>query len=203
MPRACAALLVRLSSLILCTERFFLRRRPLYSALAAALRESLLSVSMHALSAAHFGAPVARRRSSRRATQPCRAAAPADYRPVPFPKDYRQMVAQTQDALLAAKADGVLLQEVQFPTGGLSSVAGDQEGNAENNVCVGYLRQIVDAYKRDGSQGRVRVLFPVRFSHALPGGVYARAPDAPSAGPHGAGPGLRRRGRLQRRRACA
>ncbi len=129
---------------------------------------------MHALSSSPsapraLAARTARPRAQRRASLAASAAAGAsraDYRPVPFPKSYKEMVAQAQDALLAAKADGLLLQEIQFPSGGLDSVAGDQEGNVENNLTVRYLRQIADAFKRDGSQAHVRVFFPVKSTCA-------------------------------------
>ena len=47
---------------------------------------------------------------------------------MPFPRTYAELAQQCGDALAAARADGILLQEVQFPPGGLASTPGDVEG---------------------------------------------------------------------------
>lgn len=94
-----------------------------------------------------------------------------------FPRDYNELIQQCKDSLLAAHADGVMLQEVQFPVAGLDSVSGDQEGNAETNRTVLYLRELLDAYKRDGSQAATRVFFPDTVELALARGGAAASSD--------------------------
>ena len=110
------------------------------------------------------------------------AAARPDYRPVSFPRDYAELVRQCADSLVAAQADGVLLQEVQLPVAGLDSVSGDVEGNVETNITVRYLRQLLDAaFKRDGSQANTRVFFPDKLELALArGGAGATSDGVPA-----------------------
>jgi len=70
------------------------------------------------------------------------------------------MVVQAQRALKAAIADDHLLIEVEFPPGGLETVAGDEEGNAELNATSLYMRQICRTFESDGSAKTTRVFFP-------------------------------------------
>ena len=78
----------------------------------------------------------------------------------PFPKDYDQLIAQCQKSLQRALDDDVPLMEIQFPPGGLDSVAGDVEGNTENNLTTLYLRGICAQFERNKTARTTRVFFP-------------------------------------------
>jgi len=76
-------------------------------------------------------------------------------------------VQQCQGAITAALADGVLLQEVQFPPAGLESVPGDAEGNFESNQVLKHLRNIARLWQTADMQERLRVFFPDESELAL------------------------------------
>lgn len=78
----------------------------------------------------------------------------------PFPSSYESLVNQAQRAVKAAIDDGHLLVEVEFPPGGLETVAGDEEGNNELNATARYLRAICRIFEREGKAESTRVYFP-------------------------------------------
>lgn len=122
-------------------------------------------------------APRLGRRAQRRARLTTQAVESRAGERVRFPRDYSELVRQVQNSLQLAHADGVLLQEVQFPVAGLAACAGDAEGNAETNITIKLLRQLLDAYKRDGTQERTRVFFPDTTELAVARGGAAATPD--------------------------
>jgi len=102
----------------------------------------------------------------------------------PFPTSYESLIVQAQRSIKSAIADKNLLVEVEFPPGGLASVAGDSEGNNELNATANYLRQICRAFETDGSAATTRVYFPdkTELQIATGGRAWAssdgaRAPD--------------------------
>ena len=68
------------------------------------------------------------------------------------------MISQAQTAVKAAIADGALLLEVEFPTAGLATVAGDAEGANEMTYSLGYLRQFCRMFQDRASH--TRIYFP-------------------------------------------
>lgn len=75
-----------------------------------------------------------------------------------FPTSYDSAVRQAQEATKAAVADGHKLIEVEIPSSGLTSVAGDGEGQNEMNLSMDYLRQYLNAWRDNAAN--VRVFFP-------------------------------------------
>jgi hypothetical protein len=65
-----------------------------------------------------------------------------------------------QGATTAAIADGRLLLEVDFPTAGLDSVAGDAEGQNEMTYSLEYLRRFLVLFQLSGTAATTRVFFP-------------------------------------------
>jgi len=77
---------------------------------------------------------------------------------VPFPSNYDQAIRQAQESVKAALADGNKLLEVEFPSTSLASVQGDGEGMNEMNASMGFLRQLLSAF-RDQAPG-IRIFWP-------------------------------------------
>jgi hypothetical protein len=102
--------------------------------------------------------PLLNRLSRRACRRPCPAYASAAP-PAPLPRTYRELYAQAKAALLAARTDGVVLQELHFPPCGLQSVAGDVEGNVENDTNVKHARELVSFLRGEDLQ-RARVWLP-------------------------------------------
>ena len=75
-----------------------------------------------------------------------------------FPRDYTQVISQAQAAVEAAIADGALLLEVEFPTAGLATVAGDAEGANEMTYSLGYLRKFCRMFQDRAAH--TRIYFP-------------------------------------------
>lgn len=75
-----------------------------------------------------------------------------------FPPDYPAAIQQMQGAVQAALADGATLLEIEFPTSGLASVAGDGEGANEMTNSLRYMRQFCRIFQDRAN--RVRIFFP-------------------------------------------
>ena len=108
---------------------------------------------------------------------------------MPLPRTYLELHTQARAALTAARRDGVLLQELQFPPCGLEGVAGDVEGNVENNANVRHTRELVSFLRGEELQ-RARVWMPdateLRLSRVGTSGTSDGVPAPDSAS--GAGP---------------
>ncbi|KAH9533136.1 hypothetical protein CY35_18G035400 [Sphagnum magellanicum] len=75
-----------------------------------------------------------------------------------FPRDYSDLVEQAKKATQAALKDGKLLLEVEFPTGGLDSVPGDEEGGIEMTTSMVLIREFCKIF---GDQApSTRIFFP-------------------------------------------
>jgi len=73
-----------------------------------------------------------------------------------LPRDYGDVNIQCKSALKAALEDGKMLMEVEFPPGGLLSIAGDMEGGDEMDLSAYYMRKIIRGF----ADAKSRVLFP-------------------------------------------
>lgn len=108
---------------------------------------------------------------------------------VQLPRTYLELHTQARAALSAARRDGVLLQEVHFPPCGLEGVAGDVEGNVENNANQRHTRELVSFLRGDELQ-RARVWMPdateLHLSRVGTSGTSDGVPAPDSAS--GAGP---------------
>eukprot|EP00746_Dinoflagellata_sp_MGD_P131700 gnl/MRDRNA2_/MRDRNA2_65471_c0_seq1.p1 gnl/MRDRNA2_/MRDRNA2_65471_c0~~gnl/MRDRNA2_/MRDRNA2_65471_c0_seq1.p1 ORF type:complete len:364 (+),score=46.01 gnl/MRDRNA2_/MRDRNA2_65471_c0_seq1:120-1094(+) len=60
-----------------------------------------------------------------------------------LPTSYPELICEVQAAVKRALANGDRLLEIDFPVGGLTKVAGDDEGMLENNLQAKYLRQFL------------------------------------------------------------
>lgn len=77
-----------------------------------------------------------------------------------LPRSYEDAISAAQAATRAAIADGVRLLEVEFPTAGLDSVAGDAEGQNEMTYSLEFLRRYLVVFQLQDSAGTTRVFFP-------------------------------------------
>lgn len=77
-----------------------------------------------------------------------------------LPRSYEQALAAAQQATKAAIKDGVRLLEVEFPTAGLDSVAGDAEGQNEMTYSLEFLRRYLVVFQLQDTAGSTRVFFP-------------------------------------------
>lgn len=83
-----------------------------------------------------------------------------------LPRSYEEALAAAQQATKAAIADSVRLLEVEFPTAGLDSVAGDAEGQNEMTYSLEFLRRFLVVFQLQDTAGSTRVFFPDK--QALP-----------------------------------
>lgn len=65
-----------------------------------------------------------------------------------------------QQATKAAIESGKNLLEVEFPTAGLDSVAGDAEGQNEMTYSLEFLRKFLVMFQLQGTASTTRVFFP-------------------------------------------
>ena len=77
-----------------------------------------------------------------------------------LPRSYEDAISAAQAATRAAVADGVRLLEVEFPTAGLDSVAGDAEGQNEMTYSLEFLRRYLVVFQLQDTAGTTRVFFP-------------------------------------------
>lgn len=84
-----------------------------------------------------------------------------------FPKDYDEAIQGTQAATKAAIADGKLLLEIEFPTAGLASVAGDAEGQNEMTYSLEFLRRFLVYFQVTDGAASTRVFFPDKQVRSL------------------------------------
>jgi Domain of unknown function (DUF1995) len=77
-----------------------------------------------------------------------------------FPANYDDALRDMQAATKAAIHDGKLLLEVEFPTSGLDSVAGDGEGQNEMTSSLEYLRRFLVMFQVGSGAATTRVFFP-------------------------------------------
>ncbi|KAH8934026.1 hypothetical protein BDL97_18G062200 [Sphagnum fallax] len=75
-----------------------------------------------------------------------------------FPRDYSDLVEQAKKATQAALKDGKLLLEVEFPTGGLDSVPGDEEGGIEMTTSMVLMREFCKIFGEQAPS--TRIFFP-------------------------------------------
>eukprot|EP00899_Mesostigma_viride_P006087 jgi/Mesvir1/1547/Mv14530-RA.1 len=79
---------------------------------------------------------------------------------VEFPKDYNEVISQAEAAVRAAISDGKLLLEIEFPTAGLNTTAGDGEGGNEMTTSMELLRRFCGVFVRMNMAKNTRVYFP-------------------------------------------
>lgn len=77
---------------------------------------------------------------------------------VNFPKDYNQLVEQARSAAQTALKDGKTLLEVEFPTAGLDTVPGDEEGGIEMNTSIVLMKEFCTIFKNEAPT--TRIFFP-------------------------------------------
>lgn len=82
-----------------------------------------------------------------RRTLTCHASSVTTDSLPPFPDEFPVAIKQAQQATLAALADGAQLIEVEFPSAGLSAVAGDAEGANEMTYSMQHLRQFCRVFQ--------------------------------------------------------
>ncbi|KAG0579260.1 hypothetical protein KC19_4G086200 [Ceratodon purpureus] len=75
-----------------------------------------------------------------------------------FPKDYNQLVEQARKAAQAALKDGKTLLEVEFPTAGLDTVPGDEEGGIEMTTSIVLMKEFCTIFKDESPT--TRIFFP-------------------------------------------
>jgi hypothetical protein len=77
-----------------------------------------------------------------------------------LPESYEEAIRGMQQATKAAVKDGHNLLEIEFPTAGLSSVAGDAEGQNEMTYSLEFLRKFLVMFQLEGTSATTRVFFP-------------------------------------------
>lgn len=77
-----------------------------------------------------------------------------------LPADYDKAMVEMKKATHAAMADGHMLLEIEFPTAGLFSVAGDAEGQNEMTYSLEFLRQYLSLFQTGPGAQATRVFFP-------------------------------------------
>uniref|UniRef100_A0A7I4AFG6 DUF1995 domain-containing protein n=1 Tax=Physcomitrium patens TaxID=3218 RepID=A0A7I4AFG6_PHYPA len=77
---------------------------------------------------------------------------------VDFPKDYNELVNQARRAAQAALKDDKTLLEVEFPTAGLDTVPGDEEGGIEMNTSIVLMKEFCTIFKDEAPT--TRIFFP-------------------------------------------
>ncbi|KAH7621997.1 hypothetical protein Ndes2526B_g02822 [Nannochloris sp. 'desiccata'] len=98
--------------------------------------------------------------SSTKRAASCHAASKGEERLVPFPDEFPACIKQAQEATLAALADGHRLIEIDFPSAGLRSVAGDAEGANEMTYNMQHLRQFTRIWQEKSKAATTRIFFP-------------------------------------------
>nr|TKW38217.1 hypothetical protein SEVIR_1G099200v2 [Setaria viridis] len=79
---------------------------------------------------------------------------------VKFPGDYTELLMQAKEAAQSALKDGKQLLEIEFPTAGLQSVPGDDEGGNEMTGSMLLIREFCDRFVPAEKATRTRVFFP-------------------------------------------
>ena len=97
-------------------------------------------------------------RAPLRRAVPCHATPNSEETLVPFPDEFPTAIKQAQEATAAALADGHRLIEIDFPSAGLMSVAGDAEGANEMTYNMQHLRQYSRIFQDKAA--KTRIFFP-------------------------------------------
>jgi hypothetical protein len=77
-----------------------------------------------------------------------------------LPSSYEQAIADAQQATRDAIEAGVRLIEIEFPTAGLLSVAGDAEGQNEMTYSLEFLRKFLIMFQLKDQASSTRIFFP-------------------------------------------
>jgi hypothetical protein len=77
-----------------------------------------------------------------------------------LPADYDEAMVVMKAATQTAIADGGMLLEIEFPTAGLFSVAGDAEGQNEMTYSLEFLRQYLSMFQSGAGAQATRIFFP-------------------------------------------
>jgi hypothetical protein len=77
-----------------------------------------------------------------------------------LPDSYEVAMRGMQQATKQAINDGHNLLEIEFPTAGLNSVAGDAEGQNEMTYSLEFLRKFLVMFQLQDSASTTRVFFP-------------------------------------------
>lgn len=96
--------------------------------------------------------------SSTKRAASCHAASKDKERLVTFPDEFPACIKQAQEATIAALADDHRLIEIDFPSAGLMSVAGDAEGANEMTYNMQHLRQFTRIWQQKSKT--TRIFFP-------------------------------------------
>lgn len=79
---------------------------------------------------------------------------------VDFPVDYSELLEQVKVATQSALMDSKHLLEIEFPTAGLDSVSGDDEGGIEMNSSMTLIREFCRRFLKPEEATRTRIFFP-------------------------------------------
>ncbi|GKV10600.1 hypothetical protein SLEP1_g21944 [Rubroshorea leprosula] len=79
---------------------------------------------------------------------------------VSFPNDYSELLTQAKQATELALKDNRQLMEIEFPTSGLLSVPGDDEGGNEMTESMQLIREFCDRLIIPEKATRTRIFFP-------------------------------------------
>eukprot|EP00252_Welwitschia_mirabilis_P020915 TRINITY_DN5233_c0_g1_i2.p1 TRINITY_DN5233_c0_g1~~TRINITY_DN5233_c0_g1_i2.p1 ORF type:complete len:239 (+),score=48.72 TRINITY_DN5233_c0_g1_i2:122-838(+) len=85
---------------------------------------------------------------------------PPSSKNVSFPRDYDELLEQACKATHLALEDSKQLLEIEFPTAGLDSVAGDAEGVIEMNSSMSLIREFCEQLVRPEEAVHTRIFFP-------------------------------------------
>eukprot|EP00892_Ulva_mutabilis_P000696 jgi/Ulvmu1/10627/UM066_0006.1 len=99
-----------------------------------------------------------------------------------LPRTYEEAIAAAQQATRAAVADGVQLLEIEFPTAGLDSVAGDAEGQNEMTYSLEFLRRFLVLFQLGDTAATTRVFFPDKQEMRVAQQGLSEDPNAGRAG---------------------
>eukprot|EP00243_Klebsormidium_subtile_P001202 TRINITY_DN12107_c0_g1_i2.p1 TRINITY_DN12107_c0_g1~~TRINITY_DN12107_c0_g1_i2.p1 ORF type:complete len:302 (-),score=57.89 TRINITY_DN12107_c0_g1_i2:162-1067(-) len=96
---------------------------------------------------------------------------------VRYPEDYDEVLEQVRISTAAALKDGKQLIEIEFPTAGLDSTAGDAEGGMEMSMSMTAIREFCKMFVQTDQAPKTRIFFPDKKESVLArGGIFEGTP---------------------------
>ncbi|GAQ79140.1 hypothetical protein KFL_000250170 [Klebsormidium nitens] len=96
---------------------------------------------------------------------------------VQYPEDYDEVLEQVRISTAAALKDGKQLIEIEFPTAGLDSTAGDAEGGMEMSMSMTAIREFCKMFVQTDQAPKTRIFFPDKKESVLArGGTFEGTP---------------------------